>query len=190
MKLTRPLFALFAALFVVAAAPKTQAQAKIAVVDFQRALQETADGRRAKTQIEKLRKDRQVALDAKQKGVQKMKEDIERQQKVLSKEALAKRLEEYQKAYMELQTAYVEYQRELAQEESKLTKQILDRMQAIVRQIGQSEGYTLIVEANEGGVIWAPGQHDLTDRLIERYNTGRARSSKSRRGSSKRKTKK
>jgi len=169
MSIQRHALAFLSALAVVAFAPTTYAQVKVAVVDLQRALNETADGRQAKSQIERMRKQRQQALDGKQKSVQQMKEDIERQQKVLSKEALAKRLEEYQKAFMELQTAYMEYQRELAQEEAKLTKTILDRMQAIVRKIGQAEGYSLILEANEGGVIWAPS-NDLTQKLIERYN--------------------
>jgi outer membrane protein len=43
-------------------------------------------------------------------------------------------------------------------------------MQAILRRIGQTDGYTMIIEANEGGVVWVPANLDLTDVLIQRYN--------------------
>jgi outer membrane protein len=43
-------------------------------------------------------------------------------------------------------------------------------MQQILRRIGQTDGYTLIIEANEGGVVFVPSNLDLTDVLIQRYN--------------------
>ena len=101
-----------------------------------------------------------------------MKDDIEKQKNVLSREALQKRLEDYQKAFVELQTTYVEYQRELAQQEARLTKGILEKMQGILRRVGQREGYSLIVERNEAGVMWAPSNIDLTDQVIQKYNKG------------------
>ena len=33
-----------------------------------------------------------------------------------------------------------------------------------------TDGYTMIIEANEGGVVWVPSNLDLTDVLIQRYN--------------------
>jgi outer membrane protein len=48
-------------------------------------------------------------------------------------------------------------------------------MERILRRIGQSDGYTLIVERNEGGVVWVPSNLDLTDQVIQRYNAGEGR---------------
>jgi outer membrane protein len=172
---------LFAALLLVpAVAPSASAQGKIGVVDLQRAMNETEDGRRAKAQLQRLFKSRQQTLDKRQKELQKMKEDIERQKEVLSRDALQQRLETYQESFVQLQTVYVEYQRELAQKEAELTKVIIERMQAILRRIGQADGYSLIIEVNEGGVIWAPTNQDLTDLVIQRYNSshGKKRSKK------------
>ena len=55
-------------------------------------------------------------------------------------EQVPARFEEYQKALVELQTVYMEYQRELATKEGELTKDIIARMQRILRRIGQKEG--------------------------------------------------
>ncbi|HJK97034.1 MAG TPA: OmpH family outer membrane protein [Polyangiaceae bacterium LLY-WYZ-14_1] len=175
MHLFRHAVTLTAALLVASVAPKVYAQVNIAVVDLQRALNETEDGRRAKAQLKRIFKQRQESLDAKQQELKQMKERIERQKNVLSKQKLAAELEEYQKAFVQLQQVYVEYQRELAAKEAQLTKGILERMATILRRIGQAEGYTLILERNEGGVMWVPSNKDITDDLIQRYNRGEGR---------------
>ena len=172
MSLKRHAITLCAALLVSSFAPTIYAQVRVATVDLQRAINETEDGRRAKAQLKRLFKRRQDALDKQQNDLKRMKEQIEQQKNVLSREALQERLETYQSAFVELQQAYVEYQRELAQKEGQLTKRILKRMQEIVRRMGQSEGYTMIVERNESGVVWIPSNLDLTDELIQRYNAG------------------
>jgi len=147
------------------------AQVKIGVVDLQRAINETEDGRQAKRRLTKLFEERQKKLDAAQESLKAQKASIERQQDVLSEDALKKKVEKYQEDLMALQTEYVDYQRELSTAEAELTKKILDKMQGILRRIGQTEGYTMIIEANEGGVVLVPTNLDLTDVLIQRYNS-------------------
>ena len=176
MNLSRHAATLAVALLLSAAAPKLYAQAtRIAVVDLQRALNETEDGRQAKARLKRLFKRRQQALDKRQTELKALKTEIEAQKNVLSREALQKRVEAYQKAFIELQSTYVEYQRELASKEAQLTREIIARMERILRRIGQSEGYTLIVERNEGGVVWVPSNLDVTDLVIQRYNSGEGR---------------
>ncbi|MEC7519957.1 MAG: OmpH family outer membrane protein [Myxococcota bacterium] len=182
MHVRRHAVTLAVALLLAAVAPRLYAQAtRVAVVDLQRALTETEDGRRAKARLKRTFEARQRTLDAKQRELKALQEEIEAQQKVLSPEALQKRVEAFQKAYMELQSTYMEYQRELASKEAELTQPILSRMQEIVQRIGQSEGYTLILERNESGVIWVPANLDLTDMVIQQYNASSSEGS-SRRG--------
>jgi len=163
------IFAL-ATLILAGSANTVQAQVKIGVVDLQRAINETEDGRQAKRRLKKLFDERQKSLDEKQKTLKAQKESLERQQDVLSEDALRKKAEKFQAEVMELQNEYMQYQQELSAKEGELTQKILEKMQGILRRIGQTDGYTLIVEANEGGVVWVPANLDLTDVLIQRYN--------------------
>ena len=146
------------------------AQVKIGVVDLQRAINETEDGRQAKRRLKKLFDERQKSLDQKQQALKAQKDSLERQQDVLSEDALRKKAEQFQTEVMELQQEYMQYQQELSAKEQELTSKILEKMQGILRRIGQQDGYTLIMEANEGGVVWVPSNLDLTDVLIQRYN--------------------
>jgi outer membrane protein len=168
-------FVLAALLFTVGRPHSAAAQTKIGVVDMQRALAETEDGRKAKEQLKKLFEQRQKTLDKQQNDIKTLKESVEKQRDVLSREVLAKKLEEYQKAFGELQTTYMEFQRELAAKEGELTKPIMERMQRIMRHIGQTDGYALVLERTEAGVVYIPSSYDLTDLLIQRYNAGEGR---------------
>jgi outer membrane protein len=145
---------------------------KIAVVDMQRALHETEDGRKAKANLKKVFDERQKTLDKQQNDLKAMKDSLDKQHDVLSPAVLTKKQEELQKAFTELQQTYMEFQRELAAKEGELTKDIIERMQRIMRRVGQTEGYTLIMERNESGVLYVPSNYDLTDLLIQRYNSG------------------
>jgi outer membrane protein len=149
---------------------------KIAVVDMQRALHETEDGRKAKAQLKKLFEDRQKTLDKQQNDLKAMKDSLDKQHDVLTPAVLTKKQEELQKAFADLQTTYMEFQRELASKEGELTKDIIERMQRIMRHVGQTEGYTLVLERNESGVVYVPSNYDLTDLLIQRYNAGEGKS--------------
>ena len=163
------MFAL-ATMVLAGSANTADAQVKIGVVDLQRAINETEDGRQAKRRLKKLFDERQKSLDSKQQQLKAQKESLERQQDVLSEDALRKKAEKFQAEVMELQQEYMQYQQELSAKEQELTSVILEKMQGILRRIGQTDGYTLILEANEGGVVWVPANLDLTDVLIQRYN--------------------
>lgn len=164
--------------FVAASAP-AQADTKIAVVDLQRAINETQDGKQAKGRLKKLFDQRQKSLDEAQNKLKAMKDELEKKKDVLARDVLQKKLEEYQKNFVELQSKYVDYQRELATKEGELTKTIVARMERILRVLGPQRGYTLILERSEGGVVWAPTQLDLTAEVVQRYNKGEGREGES-----------
>lgn len=160
---------LLVALALAIGAPRLYAQVRFAVVDMQRALLDTNDGRRAKAQLKKLFEARQEQLNSRQEALKRMKEDIEKQKNVISREALEKRMTEYQAEFVKLQQNYLEYQQELAQKEAELTKSILVNLQQIVSHIGDSGEYDAILD--QGAVVWARTQYDITGQVIREYNT-------------------
>src|SRR5262245_10563086 len=100
------------------------AQQKMAVVDTERAVMETEDGLRAQATLKKLFDSRQRELDKKQEELLKERDDIEKQRDVLSKSALAKRVDKWQREMVNLQTVFVEYNKELQKKQSELTQPI------------------------------------------------------------------
>lgn len=165
-------FALSLSFFLAAlgASSLASAQAKIAVIDTQRAIMETEDGLRAQATLKKLFDKRQHELDKKQTDLQKEREDIEKQQNVLSKAALQKRVEKWQREMMQLQTVFVEYNKELQKKQGELTQPIFQKTMGLIRRMASNDGYDLVVDKQ--AVPYVRSDLDLTDRVIQQYNQG------------------
>ena len=143
---------------------------KLAYVDLRRALNETVEGKAAMTKLAKLKDKLQKKVEGEEKKIMDMKSTLEKQQDILTKDAMQKKVEEYYQSVNELQQSYMRYQKELSTKEAELTQGILDKMQKILEQIGQSDGYTMIFDRSAGAVVWGPAHLDLTDQLIQKYN--------------------
>ena len=165
------LHALALCLFVGLLAPAAFAQQlKFAVVDVQRAVMETEDGLRAQATLKKFFDKRQQELDAKQTELQKQREEIEKQSKVISQQALQKRMEDWQKQMLELQTVFVEYNKELQKKQGELTQPIYGKIMGLLRRLATQDGYDAILEKQ--AVPYMRNDLDLTDRIIQMYNSG------------------
>jgi outer membrane protein len=156
-----------AALFV---APVVDAQTKIAVVDTQRAIMETEDGLRAQATLKKVFDSRQRELDKKQEDLQKERDDIEKQKDVVSKAALAKRVDKWQREMVQLQTVFVEYNKELQKKQNELTQPIFQKAMGLIRRLATQEGFDMVVDKQ--AVPYVRTDLDVTDRLITLYNQG------------------
>ncbi len=110
MRFCRIIVVALATVVLAGSATTVDAQVKIGVVDLQRAINETEDGRQAKRRLKKVFDERQQSLNKKQESLKAQKESLERQQDVLSQDALKKKVEKYQADLMELQNEYVQYQ--------------------------------------------------------------------------------
>lgn len=174
MTIARTAF-VFAALLLTTSQPRTAEAQKIGVVDMQRALMEIEDGRKAKASLKQVFEQKQKVLDKQQVDLKALKESLEKQRNVLARDVMEKKLGEYQRAFAELQSTYMAFQQELGAKEGDLTKPIIERLQRIMRRIGQTDGYALILDRGEAGVVFVPSTYDLTDLLIQRYNAGEGR---------------
>ena len=144
---------------------------KLAFVDLRRALNETTEGKAAMAKLTKLKNKLQKNIEKEEKKIMDMKTTLEKQQKILTKDAMQKKVEEYYAAVNELQQSYMQFQKELSAKEADYTQDILVKMQKILAEIGKSEGYTMIYDMSSGAVVWGPSHLDLTDRLIQKYNS-------------------
>ncbi len=143
---------------------------KLAFVDLRRALNETTEGKAAMAKLTKMKNKLQKGIESDEKKIMDMKATLEKQQKILTKEAMQKKVEEYYAAVNELQQSYMQFQKELSAKEADYTQGILIKMQKILAEIGKSEGYTMIYDMSSGAVVWGPSHLDLTDQLIQKYN--------------------
>lgn len=144
------------------------AQSKIGVVDMNRVINETTDGKAAKQRLERDMTRRQNELDKKQREFEKFAEDLQSSFEMLNDDAKAKRMQEYQEKSMELQQLYAAHQQQLAQAEAEATSKIIERVIKIVEALAAKEKYSLVVDS--AAVIYASSGNDITTTVINTYN--------------------
>src|SRR6478735_6180854 len=132
---------------------QAHAQSKIAVVDTQRAIMETEDGLRAQATLKKVFDNKQRELDKKQEDLQKEREDIEKQRDVLSKTALAKR---------------VDKNKELQKKQGELTQPIVQKIMGAIRRLATQDGLDMVIDKQAAPYVRS--DLDVTDRIITMYN--------------------
>jgi len=147
-----------------AAAP----QMKVGYVDLQRTLNETKAGKQARKRLETDKKRKQKALDKQQKDLEKFAAALQKQKVVLKPAVLRQRERELQEKYVKLQETYMKLQQELAKEEAKLVQKIFAKASPAIKAIAREKGFTMILEKNEGAVLWANSALDITTAVNRR----------------------
>ena len=146
------------------------AQVKIGVVDLQKAVASTKEGKRAKDKLEKIAQKKQDELDKKVEEIRKMEEELKKQLPVMTDKGKQEMLEKYRAAGMNLQELYVENQSYLAKKRAELLEPILTKMGTIIQDLALSDGFTFILDQSDGTVLYFEPSTDLTARIIKLYN--------------------
>jgi outer membrane protein len=149
------------------------AETKIAYVDLQKALNLSKTGVEAKQEISVQVKKYEGEFKAKQDDLIKLKEELEKQAVLLSDDAKAQKERDFQQNVKALQRFQKDIKEELQQRDAELTKRILSELFEILQTIGKNGGYTMVLEKNEGAVIYADASVDLTDELIKAYDASK-----------------
>lgn len=163
--------ALFAALLFVVAPPAVAAEGpKVAVVDFQKALDAVQDGEAARKKLDAAMKDKQASIKTMETQLKAMKDEYDKQSLILSEAARKQKEQEFMNAQMQYQQAAQQSEQEMQQMYVQLMEGLLAKMRAIAGELGKEKGYDLILETSAGGVVYWGNTLDITQDLITRYN--------------------
>jgi outer membrane protein len=158
-------------MLIVFACPAPGAESpRIAYVDMQKALNSCEAGKEAKKQMALEVEKMQKSFAAKQKELEKLKEDLEKRGAVLSETVRTEKERDYQLKLRDLQRLQRDYEEGLRQKDRDLSDQILRNLEAIVKKIGEEGKYTLILERNQPPIIYISNAADLTNEVIKIAN--------------------
>jgi outer membrane protein len=161
----------FLSLFFLTGASSAADVAKIGVVDFQKILEVSNAGKTAQAEINKQGK--QMETDLKERGteIEDIEKKIERESLVMSKEVREEKQREIRIKIGDFKALQQKYMEDFKALENKIIGRIQKEVVELVQDIGKKESYTLIVEKRTGGVVYAPLSIDITDAVIQIYNT-------------------
>ena len=161
-----------ALLMLVLAAPiaARAAEVKVAYVDLQRALLEVEEGRDAKKRLQVMIDKKQKEIDREQEALRKEKEVLDKQASMMSEETRIQKQTELQKKLFELAQRWEKSRQEMAVSEKTELQKIFAKMDPIIAAIAQREGFTMVFEKTDSGLVYAPASLDLTNELVRLYN--------------------
>ncbi|MFO7561250.1 MAG: OmpH family outer membrane protein [Enhygromyxa sp.] len=143
---------------------------KVALVDLQRVLLETSQGKSAKQDLEKAVAKSTAKLERKAADLQKQYEDLRAKATMLKESELYKRQQDLMTAEQELQQLYAEAQEDLAKKEGLLMEKIYKNASTIVNKMAKEEGIQIVLIRSELTVLYANPQLDITNKVIVAYD--------------------
>jgi outer membrane protein len=144
---------------------------KVAVINVDRLVTDSALGKEAFARVKKL------ADTKKEEGEKITKELREMEQKLADQGAsLADdKKDQLQKQYQEKAIAFKRFQddaqRSLEEAQKKELEELQKRVMPVITQIGKERGFTLIFNKFQSGLVYADEAVDVTDDVLKRFNT-------------------
>jgi len=161
---------------VLAVAPAARAEVKLGYVDIQRALKETGEGKAASAALASEFGERGKALEAKEKELIGVRDELQKQAALLTPEIRAKKVAEFQEKAGAHDEAKFKLQQEATGRERALVRPLADKMLSLLREMAQADGYTMIFDhdptgdRDRSGILYAPTALDLTNELIRKFD--------------------
>lgn len=147
------------------------ASVRIAVIDVERLVRDSALGKEAFGRVKKLSDDKKSENDRLQKELRDIEQKLSTQGQSLSDD----KREQLQKQYNEKSIDYKSFtekaSRDLDQAQKKELADLERRVFPIITQLGKERGYTLIFNKFQSGLVFADETADITEDVLKRFNT-------------------
>ncbi len=162
---------LIAALFLaVGAATPAWAQVKVGILDMQAIIAESVPGQQAMNELRTRFESMKGELDVQNETITKLRDELQRQSMVLSQEAQQDKELEYRRKVRDFQDQFQAFQAKMKTEEDRLSEPILELLIDVINTYGKQNKFTMIIDGNASGLVYADDTVVITDALKEELN--------------------
>ena len=144
--------------------------AKIAYVVLQRIANESADGKASTAKIQALQQKKATELNEKNKQLQTIQQRLEKEASVMSSTAQADLQKQAERLQTEIQRFTQDAQQEIQDLQNQLMQAFEQRIQPVLRQVGQEKGLHFIINAQDSGIVWADEGLDVSADVIKKLD--------------------
>ncbi len=147
---------------------------KIGLVDMEKFQQNSTAFQKIRLKLEKKFSDLKKKLDEEKQKVMKLEEELKKQSLMLSLDAKEDKQRELEKEKRYYKYLYSEFTQEMREAEQDAKRMVGKDLEKIVGEIGDKEGYTLILEKGTVGLMYYKDSIDITDKVIAAYDKMKA----------------
>jgi outer membrane protein len=143
---------------------------KIGVVDLDQAITSTTEGKKAKEELERKKREAEATLQPLIERFQELAKEFDAKQFVLSDDARFQKQLDLQELRNEIENKQKRLQGQLEVDRERLVGPLRTKLVEIVEELGRDGGFSLILMKNAPGLMYAKEALDVTDVLIESFN--------------------
>ena len=149
------------------------AQQKVAYIDIKQVIRDSKAGKAANASFQKEVDAKRVVIEQKRKALEDMRQDVIQNGAVMSESKRRNLAETIEKKQKDLDRTREDIRIELQRKDLELTQNVLKDIEAIVNKMGQEEGFDIIVEKTEAGILYGSSAADITKKVISVYDASR-----------------
>lgn len=173
-----------AAIFLMAAALSApmfaqSAPARIAVINVQKVLAESAAGKIALERLKKIQDDKTAKAQKMTEDLAAMENEMNQKKLSLTDDKLAQMQKDYSDRKINLQRYAQDADRDMQEQRDAALQGLNDRIMPIINDVGKEMGFAVIFNKFEAGLVYASEAIDITDSVIKRFDSAQKQASTS-----------
>ena len=142
---------------------------RVGVVDLEQALNATDEGKAAREEMARKRREAEQQIQPMIDQFNELKEEIKSKRYVLSDEALFGKNADLLELQNKIDNKMKELEGQLKIDQGRLEAPLVGKLKEIIEDIGKEDGFTLILSRG-APVLYNREALDITDLVIERFN--------------------
>jgi outer membrane protein len=153
-----------------------QVPAKIAIINIQQAIAESAEGKKEAVTLSNKANAKKTELEKLQKDIEAMQKQLQDQATTLNDDAKAQLARQIDQKTKDLQRQQQDAQEEFQNLQNEVVNRIGRKMLRVLEQYANEQGYTAIfdVSSAQSGVLWYTPASNVTTEIIRRYDAASA----------------
>lgn len=165
----RKILLLSAGVFMLAAF-SAHAQQKAGYIDIKVVIRDSKAGKEANSSFQKEVEAKRAVIEQKRKALEDMRQDFVKNRSVMSESKIKTMAESIERKQKDLERTTEDIRMELQRKDLELTQTVLKDIEAIVNEIGKKEGFDLIMERSEAGILYGSDASDITQKVVTAYD--------------------
>jgi len=172
MRKQKPLAVLCCFVFVLGFCTALVAADRVGYIDLHRLVNESKMGQAARQDLQKMRKERETVLAGKLRGINELKEYIQKESEKMPLEEKNDKIEELKKLYKAYQRLVADAKEDITSEDRELVSIILTKANDVVKKVAKQEKYTIILK-DPNAIGYLDPEVDITDLVLKELNTAK-----------------
>jgi outer membrane protein len=152
------------------AAIDAQTSPKLGVINVGRLLEESTAGQTALKELKNLQEQKQTEARGKEDEITKLRDRLNEGRLSLSEERLAELQKELEDKIIDYRRFQDDTQRQFQKKQVEIFEKIQNEVMPIISAVGEEQGFTMIFNKFESGLVFARDEVDITDVILERFD--------------------